>query len=175
MNLLIIEGSPFPLAKTEVIAEEIKSQIEQPEHTVDIIKLSKWNIPLLGNGKTEDVERVKRLAEEADALIIGTPNYHTSFSGVLKNLLDHLSTDEFEMKPVGLFCVSGGMRNTDPLTQLRLVMRGLHGLVIPTQISAADIDFKKEESGQPYLENQEVRERISVMIDSLTELVYKVK
>ncbi|MFD2830883.1 NADPH-dependent FMN reductase [Corticicoccus populi] len=175
MNLLIIEGSPFPVSKTEVIAEEIKSQIEQPEHKVDIVKLSEWDIPILGSGKTEDVEKLKRLAEEADAFIIGTPNYHTSFSGALKNVLDHLSTDEFEMKPVGLFCVSGGMRNTDPLTQLRLVMRGLHGLTIPTQISAADADFEKDESGHPYLYNQGVKQRISVMIDSLTELVYKVK
>lgn len=175
MNLLIVEGSPFPLSKTAVIANEIESQIEQPEHQVNVVKLSEWDFPLLGDEKTGDIERLKRLAEEADAVIIGTPNFHTSFSGVLKNALDHLSTDEFEMKPIGLFCVSGGMRNTDPLTQLRMVMRGLHGLVIPTQISAADLDFGKSETGEPYLENQSVRERISVMIDSLIELVYKVK
>ncbi len=33
-----------------------------------------------------------------------------SFSGLLKNALDHLSIDEFEMKPVGLFCNRRGMR-----------------------------------------------------------------
>lgn len=175
MNLLIIAGSPFPVSKTDIIATEIKSQVEQPENKVNIVRLSEWDIPLLGKDKTEDVERLKRLAEDADAVIIGTPNFHTSFSGVLKNALDHLSIDEFEMKPVGLYCVSGGMRNSDPLTQLRLVVRGVHGLAVPTQISASSADFKKDEDGQTYLDSQEVRERISVMIDSLTELVYKVK
>lgn len=175
MNLLIITGSPFPESKSSYLADEIKAQVEEPEHQVNVVDLSQWNIPLLGQDKNDDVEQLKRLGEEADAIIIGTPNFHTSFSGVLKNALDHLSSDEFEMKPVGLFCVSGGMRNSDPLTQLRLVVRGLHGLALPTQISAVDNDFIEEGDGAVHLGNEKVKNRISVMIASITGLVHSKK
>src|SRR5699024_12018319 len=100
----------------------------------------------------------------ADAIMIGTPNYHTSYSGILKNALDHLSINEFEMKPVGLFCNSGGMRNSDPLTQLRMVMRGVHAMVIPTQVSTCDSDFVKNNAGL-VLENEKIKEGRSKMRD----------
>ncbi|GAB3067715.1 NADPH-dependent FMN reductase [Salinicoccus sesuvii] len=166
MNLLILSGSAFPGSHTHAVASKIASLVEQPEHTVTHLDLRELHLPIFGQGKTEDVETLKRLAENADAIIIGTPNYHTSFSGLLKNALDHLSTDEFEMKPVGLYCNSGGMRNSDPLTQLRMVMRGVHALVLPLQVCTCDTDFEQINEGY-HLYNDELVERLSVMIDGL--------
>ncbi|MFC3419445.1 NADPH-dependent FMN reductase [Salinicoccus hispanicus] len=166
MNLLILSGSAFPGSHTHAVARKIASLVEQPEHTVTHIDLRELHIPVFGQGKTDDVEALKRLAEKADAIIIGTPNYHTSFSGLLKNALDHLSMDEFDMKPVGLYCNSGGMRNSDPLTQLRMVMRGVHALVLPLQVCTCDADFERSDEGHQ-LGNGELIERLSVMIDGL--------
>ncbi len=166
MKLLILSGSAFPDSHTHSIARLIESLVEQPEHEVTHIDLREKDIPIFGQGKTEDIEFLKRHAENADAIIIGTPNYHTSFSGLLKNALDHLSIDEFEMKPVGLFCNSGGMRNSDPLTQLRMVMRGVHAMVLPLQVCTCDEDFEKTGDGYR-LVNDALRERLSVMIDGL--------
>src|SRR5699024_9567164 len=134
MNLLVISGSAIPDSHTNAFAGIIESLVQQPEHKVTVIDICGWVIPSLGQGNPMDVEELKRLAHESDAIMIGTPNYHTSYSCILKNALDHLSINEFEMKPVGLFCNSGGMRNSDPLTQLRMVMRGVHAMVIPTQV-----------------------------------------
>lgn len=170
MNLLIISGSPFPGSSTAFLAEEIKAQIEQPENHVKIIDLCQWDIPLLGHPKTEDLEKLKYIAGEADAIIIGTPNFHTSFSGILKNALDHLSFDQFEGKPVALYCTSGGMRNTDPLAQLRMVMRGLHALTIPNQLCAGSSDYKKDETGKYGELSNEMKERIGKILDSLISL-----
>ncbi len=166
MNLLVISGSAFPGSHTNVIARIIESLVEQPENKVTVVDLCELDIPVLGQGKSDDIEGLKRLAEEADAMMIGTPNYHTSYSGILKNALDHLSINEFEMKPVGLFCNSGGMRNSDPLTQLRMVMRGVHAMVIPTQASTCDSDFTKTHEGH-VLVNEQIIERLSLMIDLL--------
>jgi len=170
MNLLIISGSPFPGSSTAFLAEEIKAQIEQPENHVEIIDLCQWDIPLLGQPETEELEEFKRVATKADAIIIGTPNFHTSFSGILKNALDHLSFDQFEGKPVALYCTSGGMRNTDPLAQLRIVMRGLHALAIPTHLCASSSDYKKDENGKYGSLSNEMKKRIGKMVDSLIAL-----
>ncbi|AKG72935.1 NADPH-dependent FMN reductase [Salinicoccus halodurans] len=168
MNLLVISGSAFPGSHTNAIAQIIESLVEQPENKVTVVDLCELDIPVFGQGKSDDVEELKRLTEEADAMMIGTPNYHTSYSGVLKNALDHLSINEFEMKPVALFCNSGGMRNSDPLTQLRMVMRGVHAMVIPTQASTCDSDFMKTAKGH-VLKNEEIIERLSLMIDTLVK------
>ncbi|WP_411843224.1 NADPH-dependent FMN reductase [Salinicoccus sp. HZC-1] len=168
MNLLIISGSAFPGSHTNAIAKIIESLVEQPENKVTVVDLCELDIPVLGQGKSNGAEKLKRLAEDADSIIIGTPNYHTSYSGILKNALDHLSINEFEMKPVGLFCNSGGMRNSDPLTQLRMVMRGVHAMVIPTQASTCDTDFEKTDEGY-VLVNEQIKERLSLMIDMLVK------
>ena len=47
-------------------------------------------------GYPADVFRLREEVKEAAGLILGTPEYHGSFSGVLKNALDLMGFDEFE-------------------------------------------------------------------------------
>jgi len=78
--------------------------------------------------------------EEADGLILGTPEYHGSFSGVLKNALDYLSFDEAEGKMIGLVGVSGGsMGAFDAMNGLRSVGRALHAWVVPQQAAVPEV------------------------------------
>lgn len=48
------------------------------------------------------VQQLAHSADQADAFILGTRVYHNSFSGILKNALDHLHADQFRHKPVAL-------------------------------------------------------------------------
>lgn len=80
---------------------------------------------------------VKEVAS-LDALILGTPLYHGSYSGVLKNALDNLASDAFKDKIVGLTSNAGGMRNTQACEHLRSVVRTLYGYPTQTQIGTQD-------------------------------------
>lgn len=81
-----------------------------------------------------DVRRFRADIKAADGLIIGTPEYHGSFSGVLKNALDFLTFDEMEGKMIGLVGVSGGVLGAfDAMNGLRSVGRALHAWVVPQQ------------------------------------------
>ena len=44
----------------------------------------------------EDVFRLRRDVQWAQGIVLGTPEYHGSFSGVLKNALDLMGFAEFE-------------------------------------------------------------------------------
>ena len=79
----------------------------------------------------DDVERLARGVRRADAVILGTPMYHGSYSGVLKNAIDHCGFDEFEDKTVGLLAVSGGSFPITALEHLRSVCRSLNAWVLP--------------------------------------------
>jgi len=83
-----------------------------------------------------DVLRLRQQVRQAQGIILGTPEYHASLSGVLKNALDLMGFDEFEGKMVGLIGVSGGqMGAANALNSLRTIGRALHAWVVPEQVS----------------------------------------
>ena len=82
------------------------------------------------------VNRLRSEFQAAHGILIGTPEYHGSFSGVVKNALDLMGFDEFEGKMIGLVGVSAGrMGAFDALNSLRNVGRALHAWVVPEQVS----------------------------------------
>jgi NAD(P)H-dependent FMN reductase len=90
-------------------------------------------------GDTSGVSRLREQIKQADGIILGTPEYHGSLSGVLKNALDLMGFDEFEGKMIGLVGVSGGhMGAFDALNTLRNIGRALHAWVIPEQASVPE-------------------------------------
>jgi NAD(P)H-dependent FMN reductase len=107
-----------------------------------------------------DVRRFRADIKAADGLIIGTPEYHGSFSGVLKNAIDFLSFDEMEGKMIGLVGVSGGaMGAFDAMNGLRSVGRALHAWVAPHQAAVPEAWKVFDANGGIRSEN--LRERIA--------------
>ena len=92
--------------------------------------------------------RLKTEVQQAQGILLGTPEYHGSFSGVLKNALDLMGFDEFEGKMIGLIGVSAGRTGAfDALTALRNVGRALHAWVVPEQVSIPDAARAFDERG----------------------------
>jgi len=108
-----------------------------------LIDLHDYNLVFRGgqdeSGLPSDVARLRSEVKQADGIILGTPEYHGSLSGVLKNALDLMGFDEFEGKMIGLVGVSGGrMGAFDALNTLRNIGRTLHAWVIPEQASVPE-------------------------------------
>lgn len=83
---------------------------------------------------------LRRRVLAAQALVLATPEYHNSFSGVLKNALDLLSEKELGGKTFGLIGIAGGdMGAVNALSHLRTVVRGVGGHCIPQQISLPSV------------------------------------
>jgi len=80
-----------------------------------------------------DAPELTAAVRRADAVLLGTPMYHGSYSSVLKTALDYCGFDEFEDKTVGLLAVSGGGFPITALDHLRSVCRALSAWVLPHQ------------------------------------------
>lgn len=117
-----------------------------------------------------EVRDLSALAARAGAFILGSPVYHNSYTGVLKNCLDHLTTSHFEGKPVALACHGGTMRSMQPADQLRLVIRGLHGIATVNQVVSADTDFQMRNGGLA-LTNPALFDRIARLVAELAFLI----
>jgi NAD(P)H-dependent FMN reductase len=86
-----------------------------------------------------DVFRLRQELRDAHGIILGTPEYHGSLSGALKNMLDLMGAEEFEGKIVGLVAVAGGHAGaTNSLNTMRMIGRNLHSWVLPQEVSIAD-------------------------------------
>lgn len=102
----------------------------------------------------------------ADALVLGSPLYHNSYSALLKNALDVLSIREFAGKPVGLVSNAGRTPSTQAIDHLRLVTRGLRAIAIPTQLTTIDADYIAS-GGILRLSSGAALERLNCLADEL--------
>jgi NAD(P)H-dependent FMN reductase len=107
----------------------------------------------------EDVFRLRREVGQAQGIILGTPEYHGGFSGVLKNALDLMRSSEIQGKVIGLVGVSGGaLGATDSLNGLRTIGRSLHAWVVPEQASIPEAH--KAFSGTGHLNDPGLERRL---------------
>ena len=107
---------------------------------IKLIDLSEYNLPFCdGRNKNDYPDNVKLFRKElqiSHGIILASPEYHASFSGVLKNALDLCGFSEFEGKIVGLIGVSGGTGGlANSMNALRVVGRALHSWVLPMEVS----------------------------------------
>ncbi|MBE9046197.1 NAD(P)H-dependent oxidoreductase [Pleurocapsales cyanobacterium LEGE 10410] len=105
----------------------------------EILDLRTMTLPFCDGGDEypdyPDVEVLREQVKTADGLILATPEYHGSVSGVLKNALDLMSFEHLSGKVAGLISVLGGQSNSNALNDLRIIVRWVHGWVIPEQIA----------------------------------------
>lgn len=118
-----------------------------------LIDLRDYALPFCDGSKDEshyppDVTRLRRDLREATGLILGTPEYHGGYSGVLKNALDLMGFAEFEGKTLGLLGVSGGrMGAAHALAGLRTASRSLRAWVLPTEVSIPQVSQQFDAHG----------------------------
>jgi NAD(P)H-dependent FMN reductase len=105
--------------------------------TGELLDLREYDLPPLDADLDEqgDGAAFTGRLRAADAVLLGTPMYHGSYSGVLKNALDYASFDEFAEKTVGLLAVAGGAFPVTALEHLRSVCRALNAWVLPHQVA----------------------------------------
>jgi FMN reductase len=86
-----------------------------------------------------DVVSLREQIRESQGIILATPEYHGSISGVLKNMLDLMNIDDFETKIVGLVGVAGGHTGAiNSLNTMKTICRNLHCWVLPQDVSIAN-------------------------------------
>lgn len=174
LMVLLICGSTRAPSHTRTNLQRIDGLLQQEKVTTHFWDLRDKQLPIADPTYHRDphqnpdkrVQELVQLADRADAFILGTPLYHNSYSGVIKNALDNLAISQFEGKPVGL--VSHGSDRTviQGCDHLRIVVRGLSGVAIPKQIVTINSDFKENEGNYELVDN-DIRHRMALMVKEL--------
>lgn len=176
MNIVIIAGSNRQAATSTRLAEYIQTLLEQQGEQVTMFDLYQTPLPFYCPDEYvedhHDLTALKKAMLAANGVILTTPEYHGSISGVLKNALDHLNQDHFRGKPVLSVSSAGGAVGVSSLTQMQAIVRNLHGINSPQWISI-DGDQRQNfqgRTGEPFDVNPQMDERIRHSLNSFVEL-----
>ena len=154
MNILGISGS---LRATSFNSGLIRTAATLLPKGATLTTASLRDIPMYdGDLDTEPqpqpVVAFKTLIEEADGVLIATPEYNYSYPGVLKNAIDWASrgtTRPLHDKPIAVIGASpGNFGAVRAQTDLRRLMSAVSGLVLPRpELLVSNIHTKIDEHG----------------------------
>jgi FMN reductase len=139
IHIVGINGSLRPGSYSKQALEIALKQADQLGARIELLDLQVLKLPFCSGAKAypeyPDVEYLQSAVANADGLILATPEYHGSVSGVLKNALDLLSFDQLAGKVTAAISILGGQANSNALNDLRLITRWVHAWMIPEQIA----------------------------------------
>jgi azobenzene reductase len=178
-RVLLISGSVAPTAHTRMLVLTVAAALRLGGVQPDLLDLRATPLPIADPAYHEAPERhpdpvIRDLAQRASAaggFVLGSPVYHNSYSGVLKNCLDHLGIRQFAGKPVALVAHGGGIRNFQPCDHLRIVVRGMHGNAIVPQVVTTDADYAQQ-SGRHVIVERAVLRRITDLAEHLCQQIH---
>ena len=140
-KIAIINGSMSKNSLTKTLLRKIESQLKKNGADTVFIDVQELNLPVY-IPEMDPPAVLKKVSEQlimAEGVVVGSPEYHGSYSGAIKNLLDFLGFKEFQDTPIALVTTTGGAKSgTNTMNHLRLVFRNLHGIVIPQQFAISN-------------------------------------
>ncbi|HEY9648534.1 MAG TPA: NADPH-dependent FMN reductase [Chroococcidiopsis sp.] len=139
VKIVGIAGSLRPGSYSHLALNIAAERVRELGAEVEIIDLRSLTLPFCDGGDSypdyPDVERLRQAVLQADGIILATPEYHGSLSGVLKNALDLMGFEHFSGKVTGLISVLGGQSNSNALNDMRTITRWVHAWTIPEQVA----------------------------------------
>ncbi|MFI5174623.1 MAG: NADPH-dependent FMN reductase [Terriglobia bacterium] len=150
IRIVAISGSVRPGNYTNMaLALVIDEFKKHPQISLKVIDLALLSLPLPGTDPGSEV--TKSLQEDvrnATGVILATPEYHGSFSSVIKLVIENLGFPSvLSGKPVALLGVAAGsIGAVKSLEMLRSICSHIGAIVLPLAISIANVQkvFDKE-------------------------------
>jgi FMN reductase len=116
------------------------------------------DLPMYAPGAdlTPKAARLVDALGRADAIIVSSPGYHGTFSGLIKNALDYAEElhdaprPYFDERPVGcIACAYGWQATTTTLMSLRATVHALRGWPTPLGVAVNSGELVFDDNGDP--------------------------
>ena len=161
LNVLAVVGSLQRGSVTRVVIQHVADELRTAGCCVDVLDFLKEPLALYNPDTAHELPGFAALqarVDRADVVFLGTPDYHGSLSGAMKNFLDHF-WHEFAGKLFATVVASHekGLTVTD---QLRTIARQCYAWTLPYGVSfTEDVDVKDGK-----IVSETLRKRLSMLI-----------
>lgn len=161
-HIVALCGSQRDGSHTRAALTHALAAAEGKGASTSLVEVDRLALPVFDPARADggDAPELRRTVRNADAVVLGSPMYHGSYSSVLKTALDYCGRDEFEGTTVGLLVVSGGGFPTPALEHLRSVARALDAWVLPHQVAIPNADSAFEDGE---LQNDDLAARVDTL------------
>ena len=144
LNVLAVAGSLQRASVTRSVIHHVAERLRADGCSVDILDFEKEPLALYNPDVAHDLPGYADLqarVERADVILLGTPDYHGSISGAMKNFLDHF-WHEFAGKLFATI-VASHEKGLTVLDQLRTVARQCYAWTMPYGVAFTEnVDVK---------------------------------
>ena len=152
IRIAVLCGSVRPGNYTRMAVDVVTASLsEHPDVSVDLVDPSELDLPPPGlEAASDSVSELQEVVRGATAVILATPEYHGSFSSVMKLIIENLGFPSvLAGKPVALLGVAGGSIGAiKSLEQLRGVCSHVGAVVLPGPVSIAHVRSVFNEDGE---------------------------
>lgn len=163
MSLLAINGSHSASSSTHAVAA-LAVELFGSGDVVDLVTLDPAG--LIGTAPSSDVGEVLAAIDAASILVLVTPIYRATYSGILKVVFDQLPAGALAGKVAVLAATAGGPAHFLALdTGMRSLVASLDGWTVPTVTYATPNDF--DEAKQP---GEKVRTSLAAALEEAAKL-----
>lgn len=160
MKVAILAGSNRRESASTKLVRYAGSRLNALGHDAEVFDLRERVLPLYdpdADSEPEEAKALAKLVAESDAVVLASPEYHGTISGVLKNALDYLGAEHFDGKAVLSVSAAGGAVGVSSLTHLQAIVRNLHGVNCPDWISVGGDQRRFGPDGSPLDERMRLR------------------
>lgn len=147
-HLVVVSGGLSNPSSTRLLAEQLTAAAVERLAPVEVTHVELRELAhqltdkLLTGFAGPELEAVFDAVRAADALIVVTPVFSASYSGLFKTFFDVLDVGALDGKPVLIAATAGTARHSLVLDfALRPLLSYLHAVVVPTGVFAATDDF----------------------------------
>ena len=148
-RIVVVSAGLNVPSSTRLLADRLAEAVVRAAHEpveVDVVELRPLAHPLadhlLTGFPTGELAEAIATVRRADALVVVTPVFSASYSGLFKTFFDVLEPGTLDGKPVLVAATAGTPRHSLVLEHaLRPLFSYLHATVVPTGVFAASEDF----------------------------------
>ncbi|HTP42833.1 MAG TPA: NAD(P)H-dependent oxidoreductase [Nitrospiria bacterium] len=161
LHVLAVIGSLHRHSVTRVVLNHVAQELQSRNCAVDVLDLQAEPLPLYNPDTAYDAPEFKSLqrrVDQADVLVLGTPDYHGGISSPLKNFLDHFWHEFAGKLFVGI--VASHEKGLTVLDQLRTVARQCYAWTLPYGVAFSE----KEDVKGGRIVGEHFRRRLEMMI-----------
>lgn len=165
-TIVAIAGSQADDSKTRMAVQRALQAADAAGAETRLLDLRTMDLPTFDSDERDagDAAQLRDAVRSADALLLGTPMYHGSYSSTLKTALDYCRIEDVEGTTVGLLAVAGGGFPLPALEHLRSVSRALEAWPIPHQVVIPN-SHSQFENGQ--FRDEALEERVAGLGEKL--------
>ena len=185
-SILAFSGSTRRGSFNDLLVRVAAREAQTHGVPVTMIRLSDFSLPLYDSdletehGIPDAGFELKKLMQSHQGFLIASPEYNSSLSAVLKNVIDWASRREegearlscFDAKVVGLLSAApgklGGLRG---LTHVRSILSSMGCLVIPEQMALAAAHLAFDDQGR--LKDEAMQHGVAAVAAGVAELLKK--